>query len=96
MAHVIMEAERCHNLLSASWSVREADGIIQAEAQGLRSWGAAGVSRRRGLDPELLWFWRRPVAIALIKPLAWEPPYAARSGPRKEKKKKEFPSWCSG
>ena len=25
----------------------------------------------------LLWFWHRPVATALIRPLAWEPPYAA-------------------
>ena len=25
----------------------------------------------------LLWLWRRPVATALIQPLAWEPPYAA-------------------
>ena len=35
-----------------------------------------GVGRRRGLDPELPWLWRRPVATAPIKPLAWEPPYA--------------------
>ena len=27
-------------------------------------------------DPALLWLWRRPVATAPIKPLAWEPPYA--------------------
>ena len=25
----------------------------------------------------LLWLWHRPVATALIRPLAWEPPYAA-------------------
>ena len=24
----------------------------------------------------LLWLWRRPSATALIRPLAWEPPYA--------------------
>ena len=30
--------------------------------------------RSRCLDPELLWC--RPAAIALIGPLAWEPPYA--------------------
>ena len=35
-----------------------------------------GVGHRRGLDPELLWLWCRPVATALIGPLAWEPPYA--------------------
>ena len=40
-------------------------------------WGSAiatkcGVGRRRSLDPELLWLWRRPAAVALIQPLAWE------------------------
>ena len=25
----------------------------------------------------LTWLWHRPVAIALIRPLAWEPPHAA-------------------
>ena len=28
-------------------------------------------------DPALLWLWCRLVAIALIGPLAWEPPYAS-------------------
>ena len=28
-------------------------------------------------DLVLLWLWRRPVAPAPIRPLAWEPPYAA-------------------
>ena len=27
-------------------------------------------------DPALLWLWRRPVATAPIRPLAWQPPYA--------------------
>ena len=30
-----------------------------------------------GSDPVLLWVWRRPAATALIRSLAWEPPYAA-------------------
>ena len=29
-------------------------------------------------DPVWLWLWCRPPATALIGPLAWEPPYAAR------------------
>ena len=40
--------------------------------------------------------WRRPVATALIQPLAWEPPYAAGAAQeitattkRQKKKKKE-------
>ena len=28
-------------------------------------------------DPALLWLWGRPAAVAPIRPLAWEPPYAA-------------------
>ena len=28
------------------------------------------------LDPELLWLWYRPAAMAPIRPLAWEFPYA--------------------
>ena len=57
-----------------------------------------GVGRRRGLDPVLLWLWRRPVATAPIRPLAREPPYAAgvaqekAKRQRKKKKKKESPS----
>jgi len=38
---------------------------------------SCGVGRRCGSDPELLWLWHRPVATAPIRPLAWEPPYAA-------------------
>ena len=47
-----------------------------------------GVGHRSGSDPELLWLWRRPVATAPIRSLAWEPPYAMGSGPRKGKKTK--------
>jgi len=38
---------------------------------------SCGVGCRSGSDPALLWLWRRPVATAPIRPLAWEPPYAA-------------------
>ena len=43
----------------------------------------------------MLWLWRRPVAIAPIRPLAWEPPYATGAAqerakrPKKKKKKKK-------
>ena len=50
------------------------------------SWG---IGRRRGSDPELLWLWRRPVAIAPIGPLAWEPPYAAGAAQEITKKKRQ-------
>ena len=34
------------------------------------------IGRRLGTDPKLLWLWCRLAAIAPIRPLAWEPPYA--------------------
>ena len=41
---------------------------------------------RHGLDLALLWLWCRLAAVAVIRPLAWEPPHAMLSP--KEKKKK--------
>ena len=38
---------------------------------------SCGVGRRHGSDPTLLWLWCRLAATAQIRPLAWEPPYAA-------------------
>ena len=37
--------------------------------------------------PALLWLWCRPVATALSRPLAWEPPYAAGAALKKDKTK---------
>ena len=37
---------------------------------------SCGVGHRRGLELVLLWLWRRLAAADLIRPLAWEPPYA--------------------
>ena len=50
---------------------------------------SCGVGCTHGSDPELPWLWHRPAAMALIRPLASEPPYAAGGGPRKSKKTKE-------
>ena len=49
---------------------------------------SCGVGHRRGSDPVLLWLWCRLAAIALIQPLAWEPPYAAAVALKKAKEKK--------
>ena len=35
-----------------------------------------GVDCRHDSDLALLWLWCRPMAMAAIQPLAWEPPYA--------------------
>ena len=37
----------------------------------------------------LLWLWYRPVATALIRPLAWKPPYAVGAALEKDKKTKK-------
>ena len=53
---------------------------------------SCGVGCRRGSDPELLWLWCRLAAVALIRPLAWEPPYAmgaAQEMAKRKKKKKQ-------
>ena len=49
---------------------------------------SCGVGCRLGSDPALLWLWSRPAAKALIRPLAWEPPYAAGVAQEKAKRQK--------
>ena len=49
---------------------------------------SCGVGRRRGSDPASLWLWHRPAATALIRPLDWEPPYAAGVAQENGKKTK--------
>ena len=44
-----------------------------------------GVGPRCSSDLVLLWLWRRPAATALIRPQAWEPPYAAGAAVEKAK-----------
>ena len=51
---------------------------------------SCGVGYRRGPDLELLWLWGRPAATALIRPLAWEPLYAAGVAVKRQRQKKNF------
>ena len=48
-----------------------------------------GVGHSHSSDPELLWVWCRLAAAVLIRPLAWELPYAAGAAPKRKKKKKK-------
>ena len=48
---------------------------------------SCGVGCRRGSDTALLWLWYRLQTVALIQPLAWEPPYAAGEALKRKKKK---------
>ena len=50
---------------------------------------SCGVGHKRSSDLALLWQWCRPAATALIRPPAWEPPYAVTVALKKEKKEKE-------
>ena len=50
---------------------------------------SCGVDHIRSLDLELLCLWCRPVPAAPIRPLAWEPPYAAQAALKSLKKKKK-------
>ena len=48
-----------------------------------------GVSHRCSLNLALLWLWRRPAAVALMRPLAWETLYAVDAALKRKKKKKK-------
>ena len=50
---------------------------------------SCGVGHRCGSNPTLQWLWCRPVATALIRPLALELPYAKGAALRKGKKTKK-------
>ena len=51
--------------------------------QGLGVALSCGEGRRHGLDPKLLWLWRRPVDPSL------EPPYAVGAAMKRQKAKKK-------
>ena len=40
-------------------------------------------------DPTLQWLWCRPAAVAPIRSLAWEPPYAVGAALKKTKDKRQ-------
>ena len=58
---------------------------------GLAQWVKDPVllCRKCGSDLALLWLWRRPAAVAPIRPLAWEPPYAEGVALKSKSKTKE-------
>ena len=50
---------------------------------------SCGAGRRHSSDLMLLWLWWRPADAAVIRPLAWELPYAAGVDLKSKKRKKE-------
>ena len=57
---------------------------------------SCGVGHRCSSDLAWLWLWHRLAAIAMIRPLAWEFPYAAGAALKSKKQKKIFfeDLWC--
>ena len=66
----------------------EVAGLIPGLAQWVKNLVSCGVSRRCGSALALLWLWGRPAAVAPIRPLAWEPPYAMGVALKSKKKKR--------
>ena len=76
--------------LTNSTRNHEVAGLIPGLAQWVKDLAVAlscGLGCTPGSDPMLLWLWRRPVAAALIQPLAWELPYATGTALKERKKK---------
>lgn len=48
LAHKVMEAEKTHDLLSASWRPSQVGEVIQLESEGLRSRGAEDINLSLG------------------------------------------------
>ena len=57
---------------------------------------SCGVGHRSGSDLVLLRLWRRPAAVALIIPLAWEPPHTMGVALKKIKDKKNLQTINAG
>ena len=67
---------------------------VVGSVPGLAQWVkdpavSCGVGCRCGSDSTLLWLWHRLVATALIRPLAWESPYAEGAAQEKAKSQKK-------
>ena len=77
--------------------IHEDGGLIPGLTRWIKGSGVAvscGVGHRLSWNLMLPWLWHRPAATALMRPLAWEPPYAVGSGlPPPKKKTKQILDW---
>ena len=51
---------------------------------------SCGVGHMQGSGSALLWLWHSLTATGLIRPLAWEPPYAASVALKRQKRKESY------
>ena len=68
-------AQQVRNPISTHKDVGSIPGLAQC-VKGSGIAASCGVGHTPGLDLTLLWLCRRLAAAALIRPLAWEIPYA--------------------
>ena len=61
-------------------------GLVQWVTYGSGIAVSCGVGRGCSSDPVLLWLWRGSAAVAPMRPLAWEPPYAAEAALKSNKR----------
>ena len=64
--------------------------LVVAKGEGSDVAVSCGAGCRLGLDLILLWLWCK--LAALVRPLAWEQPYASGAALKKKKKKKRLES----
>ena len=72
----------CGSVVTNPTSINEDTGSNSSPTQWVKGCSLAmscGVDHKFSSDLALLWLWRRLAAAALMRPLAWELPYATRS-----------------
>ena len=78
----LFRSSRCGSAIMNPTSIHEDADSIPELAQWVKGSGIAmscEVGLRCGSHPKIRWLWCRRTAAALIQPLAWELPYAARA-----------------